>query len=258
MRRKLFGLAMFVLASSLLACGGGSKSSEEKIPAPSPTTAAAAVDPTTAGEINGQVSFEGKAPAKIPIRMDDEPVCMKEYKVPIYSDEVVLNDNKTLRNVFVYVKDGLGDRTFPPPSEPAVLDQKGCWFIPHVVGVMTGQKFAVKNSDPASHNIHPIPNLNREWNKSMIAGAPDLMEQFVHAEVMIPVRCNVHPWMRAYIGVLPHPFFAVTDDKGSFVLKGLPPGEYTIEAWHEKYGTVDQKITVGPKESKAVQFSFKG
>jgi hypothetical protein len=261
MRPGPLWLVPLMFALSLGGCGRGNKSSAEKKPASKPSASAppaSSIDPATAAQISGRVLFQGVPPAKVPIHMDDEPVCMKEYKEPVYSEEVVVNDNKTLRNVFAYVKDGLGDRTFAAPAEPAVMDQRGCWFRPHVLGLMEGQKLAIRNSDPASHNVHPIPEQNREWNKSMIAGAPDLMEQFAHTEVMIPVRCNVHPWMRAYIGVLPHPFFAITDDKGAFTLKGLPPGEYTIEVWHERYGTEDQKIILGPKESKAVEFSFRG
>ena len=122
---------------------------------------------------------------------------------------------------------------------------------------MTRQKLDVKNSDPTNHRIHPLPSTNSEWNELQPAGVADLMKDFEQPEVMIPVKDNLQPWMRAYIGVLPHPFFAVTDDKGSFSIKGLPPGDYTIEAWHEKYGTQDQKVTILPKEGKTIQFSFK-
>ena len=260
MRSKLNWLVPLFLTISLAGCGGSKteeKSSAPAAPAAAPAPAAA-IDPATAGEVTGSVSFEGAAPAKIRIRMDAVPACTEASKEAVFSEEVVVNDNKTLRNVFVYVKDGLGNRTFPAPAEPVVLDQKGCWYRPHVFGIVAGQKLEVKNSDPTNHNIHPMPSQNREWNESMPPGASPLMKDFPRAEVMLPVKCNVHPWMKAYIGVVAHPFFAVTGDKGSFTLKGLPPGDYTIEAWQEKYGTQDQKVTIGPKESKAITFSFKG
>ncbi len=262
MNSKLNWLAPVLLSAALVGCGGGNKPSEEK-PAETSSTAApaaapaATVDPATAAEITGKVSFEGQAPAKVRIHMDAVPACTEANKEPVYSEEVVVNDNKTLKNVFVYVKDGLTG-SFPPPSEPVLLDQKGCWYHPHVLGVMAGQKLDIKNSDPTNHNIHPMPQSNREFNQSQPPGSADLMQDFARPEVMIPVKCNVHPWMKAYIGVTSNPFYAVTDDKGNFTIKGLPPGTYTIEAWQEKYGTQDQKVTVGPKESKTVDFSYKG
>ena len=245
------------LALSLAGCGG-SQPAEEKPASSSAAPAAAPIDPATVGEVSGQISFEGQAPAKVRIRMDAVPACMEANKEPVFSEEVLVNDNKTLRNVFVYVKDGLGNRTFPVPSEPVVLDQKGCWYHPHVFGMLAGQKLSIKNSDPTNHNIHPMPAQNREWNQSMPPGAADLIQEFPRAEVMIPVKCNVHPWMKAYVGVVANPFYAVSDDKGSFSLKGLPPGDYTIAAWQEKYGTQEQKVTIGPKETKSITFTFKG
>ena len=257
MKSKLNWIVPLAFALTLAGCGGGEKATtEEKAPAaPAATTT---VDPATAGEISGTIAFDGAAPAKVRIRMDAVPACTEASKEPVYSEEVVVNDNKTLRNVFVYVKEGLGDKTFAAPSSPAMLDQKGCWYHPHVFGMVAGQKLDIKNSDPTNHNIHPMPAQNREWNQSMPPGAADLMQDFPRAEVMIPVKCNVHPWMKAYIGVLSHPFFAVSDDKGGFTIKGLPPGDYTIEAWQEKLGTQNQKVTVGAKESKSITFNFKG
>ena len=252
--------AAFVLPLSLalLLAGCGKKSSVEEQPVSQESTAPAEpIDPATVAEITGQVLFDGPTPERARIRMESVPTCMQANKEPAYAEELVVNDNKTLRNVFVYVKAGLGNRSFPAPAEPVVFNQQGCMFRPHVLGLVVGQKLVIKNSDDASHNVHPIARMNREWNQSMAPGAGDIMEQFARPEVMIPVRCNVHPWMRAYISVLSHPFFAVTDDKGAFSLRGLPPGEYTIEAWQEKFGTQDQKITVGPKETKAVSFTFK-
>jgi hypothetical protein len=139
-----------------------------------------------------------------------------------------------------------------------VLDQDGCIYKPHVLGVMTGQNIRIKNSDPTNHNIHPLPKVNQEWNESQPPKGEEKLKSFAREEVMIPVKCNVHPWMRSYIGVVSHPFFAVTGDDGTFTIKGLPPGTYTLETWHEKFGPQDMQVTVGPKESKTVDFTYKG
>ncbi|MBI4465328.1 MAG: carboxypeptidase regulatory-like domain-containing protein [Acidobacteria bacterium] len=254
-------LFLLTVMISLAGCGGGQQAppaeqaSEQAAPSAAPSEP---IDPATVGEVTGKVAFQGQAPARVRIRMDAVPACTEASKEPVFSEEVVVNDNGTLQNVFVYVKDGLGNRTFPVPSEPVVLDQKGCVYHPHVLGLVAGQKLAIKNSDPTNHNVHPMPAQNREWNKSQPPGAPDMEEQFPRPEIMVPIKCNVHPWMKAYVGVLRHPFFAVTDQSGSFSLKGLPPGDYTIEAWHEKYGTMEQKVTIGPKEAKTLEFSFQG
>jgi plastocyanin len=150
----------------------------------------------------------------------------------------------------------LGDRTFDPPSQPEVIQQKGCMYQPHVVAVRANQPLEVINEDPTSHNIHAIPANNREWNKAEPPGAK-IDEAFAREEIAIPVKCNVHPWMHSYVAVFKHPYFAVTGKDGSFNLESLPPGTYTIEAWHEKLGTVTQKITVGTNETKSIDFVFK-
>ena len=168
----------------------------------------------------------------------------------------IVADNGKLANVFVYVKDGLGDRTFDVPKDAVTLDQKGCQYHPHVLGVMTGQNIEIKNDDPTTHNIHPSPNNNREWNMTQPHGMP-LERTFAREEIAIPVKCNVHPWMRGYIAVFKHPYFAVTDKNGDFELKDVPPGTYTITAWQEKLGTQTQKVTIGANEAKAVDFAFK-
>ena len=251
--------ALFIfLAVSLIGCSRSNAPSPEPTSTPSTSEAPPEpIDPTTVGKITGEVSFDGQPPARVQVMMN-AAACAQANKEPVFREDLVVNDNKTLREVFIYVKDGLGKRRFAAPAEPVILDQKGCWFRPHVLGVMTGQKLEIKNSDNVSHNIHPVPRVNQEWNESMAPGAADLFEQFPLPEVMIPVRCNVHQWMRAYVGVVSSPFFAVTDDRGAFTLNGLPPGNYTIEAWQERLGTQDQKVTLGPREVKTIQFSFKG
>ena len=253
-RFRLLGLSALSLGLALTGCGGGQQTTETPAAAPTPA-ATAAVDPATAGEITGKIAFEGTKPTAARIRMDAVPACGKE---PTFVEEVVVNDNGTLRNVYVYVKEGLGDKSFPVPAEPVVLDQHGCTYHPHVLALMVGQKFQVKNSDPTNHNVHPLPKDNREWNRSQPPGAANLEETFPRPEVAIPVKCNVHPWMKAYIGVQKHPFHAVSGPDGTFSIKGLPPGDYTIEAWHEKYPAQTIKVTVGAKETKTADFSFKG
>jgi hypothetical protein len=257
MQPKLLWLSSLSLGFLLAGCGGGApQQSAEETSTPS-TAAAPAIDPATAGEIVGKVSFEGTKPNPVRIRMDAVPACTEANKEPVYSEEVVVNDNGTLRNVYVYVKEGAPEGNFPPPAEPVVLDQRGCQYHPHVMALMTGQKLQIKNSDPTNHNIHPTPAVNREWNQSQPPGATDLQQEFARPEVMVPVKCNVHPWMKAYIGVQRHPFAAVTGADGTFTIKGLPPGQYTIEAWHEKYPAQQMQVTVGAKESKTADFTFK-
>ncbi|HZP17357.1 MAG TPA: carboxypeptidase regulatory-like domain-containing protein [Terriglobales bacterium] len=257
-------LTTAAVAAWIVAAGcGGAKESAPSESAKEGGAASTAsyfkVDPATAATITGKVTFTGKAPVMRNIDMSAEPDCAKLHAgAPAKSEEVVVNPNGTLQYVFVYVKSGLEGKTFEPPATPVKLDQKGCVYHPHVFGVQVGQKIDIANSDPTTHNIHPMPKTNREWNQSQAPGTPDLDKEFSRPEVMIPVKCNVHPWMRSYIGVVDNPYFAVTNDQGTFELKNLPPGTYTLEAWHEKFGTQDQQVTVAPSATQTVDFSFKG
>jgi len=253
---KKYGIS-FAVASALILSGcGGEKKEEPKSEAPAP--AAAPVDEASAATINGKVAFSGTKPAMRNISMDATPACARAHQTPPKSEEVIVNDNGTLRYTFVWVKAGVPDRQWPAPSGPAQLDQLGCIYRPHMLGVRAGQDIEITNSDPTNHNIHPLPKVNREWNESQPPKGEKKVKQFPREEVMIAVKCNVHPWMRSWIGVVNHPFFAVTGEDGTFTIKGLPPGEYTLEAWHEKFGAKEVKVTVGAKESKAVDFEFKG
>ena len=215
------------------------------------------MDPATAANITGKVSFTGTAPKPVRIVMDAEPDCKGLHTAPVRSEEVVVNTNGTLANVFVYVKAGLEGKTFEPPSGPASLDQRGCLYRPHVVGVRAGQTLSVTNSDPTTHNIHPMPKVNREWNVSQPPKGANIARVFARPEVMVSVKCNVHPWMKSWIGVMDHPYFAVTGDDGSFSIANLPPGDYTLEAWHEKYPAQEQKVTLAASAKQAVEFTFK-
>jgi plastocyanin len=160
--------------------------------------------------------------------------------------------------VFVYVKDGLGNLKFPVPTTPLVLDQKGCQYRPHVFGVQAGQPIEILNSDATLHNIHAWPQANQEFNMGQALQGMKDTHTFTTQEIMVPFRCDVHRWMNSFVGVVAHPFFAVTGADGAFSLKGLPPGTYTIEAWHEKFGTKTASVTIGAKESKDVAFTFSG
>ena len=217
----------------------------------------APVDQATTGEISGKVSFEGTPPNRPVIAMDKDPVCVSEHSEPVRVQDGAVNRNGALPNVFVYVKQGAEKYSFPVPSSPVILDQKGCMYEPHVLGIMVGQELNVVSDDPTTHNIHPMPKDNREWNQSQPPGAAPIVKKFTRPEIMIPVKCNQHPWMRAYIGVTANPLYAVTSSDGKFTIKGVPPGEYTIEAWTATFGTEEQKVTVTSRGSAALDFRFK-
>jgi len=253
MKAKLYLIILVVLALLIWARSGRNMAAA---PA-APEASAAAADTSTPAAVTGVVKLDGPAPANKPISMAKEPECMKMHPDGVTNEEVVTGPDGTLANVIVYISEGLGDRTFDPPSAPAVIEQKGCMYHPHVLAMQANQKIHIVNSDPTSHNIHPLPANNREWNKSQPPGQPPLEATFAREEIAIPVKCNEHPWMRGYIAVFKHPFFKVTSKDGRFELKNLPPGEYTVVAWHEKFGSLEQRITVGPKEIKTVDFVFK-
>jgi plastocyanin len=254
------------LASALLlaGCGGGDKTEAPKSADATPAAGAPAAggekpDEANGGTITGKVAFDGEAPKEKTLDMSATAFCDKAHQgKPVKSEEVVVNPNKTLKNVFVYVKAGLPDKQWAVPTTAAMIDQTGCMYSPHVVGVMAGQNLDIKTSDQTNHNIHPMPKDNPEWNETQPPGSPDKEKAFARQEVMIPVKCNIHPWMRAYIGVVNNPFYAVTGEDGTYTIKGLPPGTYTITVWHEKYGTQDMQVTVGAKESKTQDFTIKG
>lgn len=215
------------------------------------------VDPAQAATITGVVTFSGTPPAPVKIDMGLDPACTVASKTPNMSEQVVVNNGK-LANVYVYLKSGLGEHSYPPPSEPVTITQRGCRYIPHVAAVLTGQTVKIVNDDPAMHNIHGAPTLpgNHEWNISQMPKGDPILRTFDAPEVMIPVKCNQHPWMKMYLSIADNPFFAVTPEDGSFTLKDLPPGDYTIAAVHEKYGEKDVQVHVGPKETKQISFGY--
>ena len=247
------------LAAAVVACGGGGK---ETAPAEPPATSAAGtgqkVDPATAGDVKGTVVLDGMAPKNEAIKMNADPVCVKENTTAQFQETYeVGSDGKSLANVFVYVKDGLGNYVYDPPTGTARIDQKSCRYHPHVFGLRVGQALEILNSDPTLHNIHALPKVNAEFNTGQPIQGMKTSHTFTTKEVMVPFKCDVHGWMNAYIGVLDHPYFAVTEMDGKFELKTLPPGTYTIEAWHEKLGAMTQSVTLGAKDTKEIMFTFK-
>jgi plastocyanin len=252
----LFAAAAVVLAIAMISCG---KKQETETPAANPaaTSAGKPVDTATAGTVTGSIKLEGAAPRMKVINMAAEPSCAKEHSSPAMTEDVVTGDGGSLQNVVVYLKGDFGQYSFTPATMPVTIDQKGCQYHPHVLALMTGEPLQVTNSDPTTHNIHPTPKDNREWNESQPPNAAPINQTFARQEVAIPVKCNVHPWMKAYIGVFSNPYFQVTGKDGSFQIKNVPPGTYTVTAWHELYGMSEQMVTVGPSESKAVNITFK-
>jgi plastocyanin len=248
-------LALFAMLL-IVACNKNTEQSSntaaEKEATPSPSAAANPIDPSTVGTVSGTVKMDGMAPKMAKIDMSQDPACKGMNEA-----ENVVVDNGNLANVFVYVKDGLGSRTFDVPKDPVILDQSGCKYHPHVLGVMTGQTVQIKNDDQTTHNIHPTPKDNREWNESQPPSSAPLEKSFAREEIMLPVKCNQHPWMKMYINVVKSPFYAVSDKSGKYEIKGLPPGDYTLAFVSEKLGEQDQKITVAPKDSKTVDQTFK-
>ena len=211
-----------------------------------------------AGTLTGKIAFSGAKPSMQKIKMNADPKCVKMHAgKDVEGEAAVINGNGTLKNVFIYVKSGLTGK-FPVPAGAVTFDQQGCTYHPHVLGMMVGQKLEIKNSDPTLHNVHSLAKNTKGFNVAQPKQGMKMQQSFEKPEVMVKIKCEVHNWMSAYIGVLDNPFFAVSNDKGSFEIKNLPAGTYELEAWHEKFGVKTMKVTIGASESKAVDFSFSG
>jgi plastocyanin len=210
----------------------------------------------SSASVVGKVKFTGQLPQPTKVSMNADPSCAKLHPAPAVSQEFLTGSDNALGNVVVFISQGLENRSFDVPAESVSFEQKGCEYAPHVVALRANQKLKMINSDNTTHNIHPLPANNREWNKAEPAGST-MEESFPREEIAIPVKCNVHPWMKSYVAVFKHPYFAVTGKDGSFQLPNLPPGEYTVEAWHEKLGTMTQKITVTAGQTASLNFTFK-
>ena len=253
----IFAGASVALAIVMISCGNKQSTETPAANAPAANSAGKPVDPSTAGTVTGTIKLDGAAPKMKVINMAAEPSCNKQHTEPAMTEDVVTGAGGTLQNVIVYLKGDFSQYSFPAATAPTTIDQKGCQYHPHVLALMTGAPLQVTNSDPTTHNIHPVPKNNREWNESQPPGATPISQSFAREEIAVPVKCNVHPWMKAYIGVVANPYFEVTGKDGSFTIKNVPPGTYTVSAWHELYGSSEQPVTIGPSESKSVNMTFK-
>ena len=222
--------------------------------------AAVTVWPSVAGaasSISGTVTFDGKTPTLKPLAMDADPVCAKKHTGPVPNEMLVLGSGNTMGNILVWVSKGLpAGKTFPAPSTPVVLDQNGCQYKPHVMGIMVGQQYKILNSDALPHNVHTLPKVNKPFNRAMPATVKEATTTFDKEEPIFQVKCDVHPWMGGYIAVFSHPFYSVTATDGKFTISGLDPGTYEITAWHERLGTQTASITVGANDKKTQDFKF--
>jgi plastocyanin len=205
--------------------------------------------------VHGKVTLSGAPPKSKPLDLSKEPECVRMHASnPLFSENVVTGPDNSLRNVVVYISAGAND---DPPAllAPAIFDQQGCHYTTHVLALRVGQEVRISNSDPFAHNIHPIAKINREWNKMQPSGTPAFSYAYDHEEI-IPIKCNIHPWMQGYFVILKTTHFAVTDEDGRFSLPGLPPGHYVVTAWHETYGTQTKEITVTAGASPSLDFTF--
>ena len=207
--------------------------------------------------ITGTVTFTGKPPALKPLSMDADPACAKKHAKPVPAEMLVLGNGNTMGNVLVWESKGLpAGKSFPVPKTPVTLDQRGCVYVPHVMGIMVGQAYRILNSDGILHNIHTLPKINPSFNRAMPATLKETSTTFPKPENVFQIKCDVHPWMSAYIGVFTHPFFSATGTDGKFTISGLDPGTYEITAWHERLGTQSGSITVAANDKKTQDFKF--
>ena len=261
--KRSFVLGVLVLGYA--AGCGGSQPTETGAPAPEAGTAPAppaaevaqSVQPVGPPSFTGTVTFDGTAPKLAPLTMNADPDCAKMHSGPVPSPMLVLGSGNTMANIMVSVSDGLpAGRTWTVPAAPVTLDQNGCQYEPHVMGIMVGQPYRILNSDGILHNIHTLPKINQTFNQGMPATLKETTTTFEKPEPVFQIKCDVHPWMSAYIGVFTHPFFSVTGTDGKFTISGLDPGTYEITAWHERLGTQTASVTVGADETKVQDFTF--
>jgi plastocyanin len=263
--------ALALGAALLTACGGGDDDEDDE---DRPKAAAASKEDGEGGAaapaadagpaagamgsavVSGKVTFEGAPPAIQKVKMTADAYCAKQHPTEVEQADVEVGPDKGIKDVFVYVKDGVKG-TYPTPTTPAVIDQKGCMYSPHVLGVQAGQPIDILNSDETLHNIHAFPVTNEAFNLGMPVKGMKYTKKFDKPEVMVKIKCDVHGWMLSWAGVVAHPFFAVTKPDGTFAINNLPAGTYTLEAWQEKLGVQTAQVTVADKDTKTVAFSFK-
>ncbi|HYC91319.1 MAG TPA: carboxypeptidase regulatory-like domain-containing protein [Thermoanaerobaculia bacterium] len=270
--RKSLNLLFMLMLVVAVGCGGGKEvvdeaelgeddqalqtAAAETVAGSAATPAAATPAVADAATVGGLVKLEGAAPKMPPMQMSADAFCASQHSAPVPDEEVVVGPTGELANVIVYVKNAPAS---PPPSTPALLDQKGCKYIPHVTAVQVGQTVEIKNSDSTLHNVHAMPAVNSQFNEGQPVQGMVSKKKFDKVELTpFRIKCDVHGWMKSYMAVLPHGYHSVSQMNGQFSIANLPPGNYTLVAWHEKYGQQEQQVTVGPKEQKQVTFTFKG
>jgi hypothetical protein len=244
-------LALFAATVTLAGCSTPD-------PTAAPAVETATPHPGTVGTVTGRITVEGTVPAAAMIRLDADPKCAAMAEGGLRADEsIALGEGQTLQNVFVYVKDGLPPRMYPIPTTPVVLDQQQCRYVPRVLGMQVGQQLTIRNGDALLHNVRSESIINAPFDVGTPVQGMEVPRTFATREVMVPFKCNVHAWMHAYVGVLEHPYFAVSDEAGRFSIGQLPPGTYTLEFWHERLGTATQQVTVSAQQTSDVTFSYK-
>jgi len=247
---------VFALVTILAGCGTKQSSTESSDNPPVSHSSGKPVDATTAGSVTGTIKFDGAVPQMKTINMIDVPNCAKMHSAPVMTESVVPGDNGALQNVVVYLQGDFNAYSFSQAAEPVKIDQEGCIYTPHVVAVMTGDPLEVTNKDTVTHNINAMSQLHQGWNETQMQGGQPIVRRFSKEEIPLPVKCNMHPWMRFYAAVVNHPYFQVTGKDGQFALRNVPSGTYTLTAWQETYGTKKQTIVVQPKQEQAVTITF--
>ncbi len=258
MKLQRFAVPSLLAVMSLLGCKLAEKSASPAATPIQPAVQYFKVDEAHVGTIKGTIRFAGKKPVAKLIDMSEDPACVEAHKGKAYDESLVVSRDGSVANAFVYIEKGFEGKTFEAPTTPVMIDQRGCWFRPRVMGIQTGQPLQVVNSDPVTHNIHPMGTVNREWNHSQGPGDEPILRKFPKTEVMIPVKCNIHSWMHTFIGAVDNPYFAVSGDDGSFTLPKLPPGTYTLAVWQEKLGTLKQQIEVTEGHDSVASITYKG
>jgi len=249
MRKNL----LILLASATLA---GAACGSAPAPAPKTIVATKRVDPATAGSLSGRVTLAGPRPELERLHISADPICLQALGSDARSDAVLIDATGGVQNAFVYIQDPLVEYAFDVPKTVIALDQHGCHYSPRIFGVRVGQTVDITNSDATLHNVHALPMINAEFNVGQPVQGSHLMQVFNAPEVMVRFKCDVHPWMTAYGGVMPHPFFAVTNADGTFEIPGLPPGEYALAVWHEKFGVTTRTVNVGEHQAQTANVTL--
>lgn len=264
--RSLLLLVVCVFALSFVGCGEKSQpspkqevatASEDTPSAKSVSVEKKTVDPAKTGSLMGRISFDGVAPTPKPISIKGNPECAMLHPGGTVASEELLVKDGAIQNAFIYIKQGLEGYEFAAPKEPVTVSNKECVYLPHVVGVQVGQPVEYRNEDATLHNVHAFPKINKGFNLGLPFANMKQTKTFTEQEIMVPLKCDVHPWMLGYVGVVRHPYFAVTGPDGSFDIKNIPAGEYEVEVWHEKLGAQSLKIKIEPQASETLNFTFK-